>query len=472
MMYRIVKILMIILFILIINQYISVERIIIIDKFKPKTISDIYNKTYFDSFSLLSNSKKTYTWSGESCGKNNIISAFNKQITENEEYLCEISEDTSGGNTEISKNVTIKLRNLEIGSCDITVWEFDGNIYKRVYTKVLDSSNYEYTINYKEGKDYEHVIDCQNYVLIDAPGYFDNLRYNDIKSDSPIIRNIYLTEYFESWEFDLISFKEEVAERSGCKNITTSLGNTCYFSGDADNYVKFAGYMWRIIRLNEDGTIRMILDGDIGNTNWNNSGKSEIDGGYTYEDGKKSNVKKLLDEWYNDVLKEKDYMGYIKKGKFCNDTNSKSSALFECEGPFKYGGKYEEYIGLITADELKAGNSNLSYNNNSYLSYKKPFWTMTQSSYKSNMVASSICSLENDFEITNCLKDEKITDIQASYYHDYEESLYQGDRSISVRPVINIDGNAYVHNTDMGTKGSPYIVVDNPEIIYIFKNNS
>ena len=42
----------------------------------------------------------------------------------------------------------------------------------------------------------------------------------------------------------------------------TSDGTTYYFAGDTDeNWVSFAGYYWRIVRINEDGSIRMIYNG-------------------------------------------------------------------------------------------------------------------------------------------------------------------------------------------------------------------
>ena len=43
----------------------------------------------------------------------------------------------------------------------------------------------------------------------------------------------------------------------------TSKGRTYYFAGNpTDNWVYFGGFYWRIIRINEDGTIRMIYQGD------------------------------------------------------------------------------------------------------------------------------------------------------------------------------------------------------------------
>ena len=44
----------------------------------------------------------------------------------------------------------------------------------------------------------------------------------------------------------------------------TSKGRTYYFAGNpTDNWVKFGGFYWRIIRINEDGSIRLIYSGDV-----------------------------------------------------------------------------------------------------------------------------------------------------------------------------------------------------------------
>ena len=52
----------------------------------------------------------------------------------------------------------------------------------------------------------------------------------------------------------------------------TSKGRTYYFAGNStDNWVRWAGFYWRIIRINEDGTIRMIYQGTAANTTGSNT---------------------------------------------------------------------------------------------------------------------------------------------------------------------------------------------------------
>ena len=139
-------------------------------------------------------------------------------------------------------------------------------------------------------------------------------------------------------------------------------GTSYYFRGAVDNnYVKFANFYWRIIRINGDGSIRMIYAGTkayangdtnqdsyIGyseyNTNYedngyvgymygnfttptncntdNSTGVTTCTGGSTsYEEAhaniNDSNIKAYIDNWYNNNLK--DYAYAIEDTIYCND---------------------------------------------------------------------------------------------------------------------------------------------------------
>ena len=133
-------------------------------------------------------------------------------------------------------------------------------------------------------------------------------------------------------------------ETVGLYEATTSKGTTYYYRGDVeDNYLVFAGFYWRIIRINEDGTIRIIYDGtsahengasstdrQIGESAYNSSYNHSEYVGYTYVEGYQrpsdsldteptpSTIKGVLDTWYGENLQE--YDNYIDgDAEFCND---------------------------------------------------------------------------------------------------------------------------------------------------------
>ena len=54
-------------------------------------------------------------------------------------------------------------------------------------------------------------------------------------------------------------------------------GTTYYYRGKvSNNYVKFAGYYWRIVRINGDGTIRLIYDGTSAHSNGEKSTDRQV----------------------------------------------------------------------------------------------------------------------------------------------------------------------------------------------------
>ena len=123
------------------------------------------------------------------------------------------------------------------------------------------------------------------------------------------------------------------------------LGTSYYFRGAVDNnYVKFANFYWRIIRINGDGTIRMIYAGTSAHAN----GESETDSyisttaynssyddntyvGYmtgstgattyanTHSNTNNSTIKGVIDTWYKTNIEDKGYSSYVADAIYCND---------------------------------------------------------------------------------------------------------------------------------------------------------
>ena len=81
------------------------------------------------------------------------------------------------------------------------------------------------------------------------------------------------------------------------------LGTSYYFRGNVtNNYVSFAGFIWRIVRINGDGSIRMIYDGTQAYANLKEGG-SESDG----------TNRQIGTRVFNSSSNDNAYVGYMYK---------------------------------------------------------------------------------------------------------------------------------------------------------------
>ena len=139
-------------------------------------------------------------------------------------------------------------------------------------------------------------------------------------------------------------------------------GTTYYFSGDGsrmNNWVSFAGAKWRIIRINGNGSIRLLYagsggeDGYIGSTQaYNTSYNHPAYVGWKYTKGgsssadrgnaNKSNAYSTVESWYNGLsTTDKNYID--GNAIYCNDRNI-GSGSYSTSSSFYYAA----YTRLIT----------------------------------------------------------------------------------------------------------------------------
>ncbi len=187
-------------------------------------------------------------------------------------------------------------------------------------------------------------------------------------------------------------------------------GTSYYYRGNVDNnYVKFAGYYWRILRVNGDGSIRMIYAGDadtidalpnkeevlangyndkstdytqIGTSAYNSSRNDNAYVGYmygttgasTYEEThaniNNSTIKTRVDTWYEENIKDTEYEQYISDTLFCNDRSLDSgSGIGQTVSYYNYadtgtGGvnlKCAQQNDRFTVSDEVLGNGSLTY---------------------------------------------------------------------------------------------------------------
>lgn len=226
-------------------------------------------------------------------------------------------------------------------------------------------------------------------------------------------------------------------------------GATYYFRGNVENnYVYFANFFWRIIRINGDGTLRLIYAGTephengyddstsgntvLSNENGNydyvfNAADDDITyvgymtgtvGASTYTEANSnttdSSIKTVLDTWYRDNLM--GYDGFIADTTYCNDRSmiyinagntydggniaydyleriSTLTPTLKCTNKNdKFtisssigNGKLTYPIGLPTADEIWMSGVNANPSAlTSYIENNTSFWTMTPYEYDGN----------------------------------------------------------------------------------------
>ena len=176
---------------------------------------------------------------------------------------------------------------------------------------------------------------------------------------------------------------------------------TYYYRGSVtNNYVQFGTYkttdggntigqpiLWRIVRINEDGSIRLITENLTSDyVFWNT--KRTVN--YINPDGTDSEIKASVENWYNsNIGNDNNLDSMVQISSFCNDINgsdyridhqSYSTApnpIFTCPSGSIIA---NEKVGLITGDETVYSGAlyhEASMSEISYLNKESWFWTMT-----------------------------------------------------------------------------------------------
>ncbi len=156
------------------------------------------------------------------------------------------------------------------------------------------------------------------------------------------------------------------------------LGVSYYFRGNVkNNNVIFANKNWKIVKINGDGSVKLVLNGIL----------EEISKYYNDNyDFTSSSIYEKLNNWYDNNLT--DYSDYIAYYKFCNDN------VLEKENYTSYnrvitnkiptfvclGNQINSRIGLLTIDEVSLAGGSTSENKEYYLyneNIKTPYYTMS-----------------------------------------------------------------------------------------------
>ena len=331
--------------------------------------------------------------------------------------------------------------------------------------------------------------DITIYLIKDASKSSSKLMLNNTSYDS-VKYNLNVTSLTE------MELETDKSDR-GLYQSTDDYGTTYYYRGNVkNNNVYFAGFYWQIVRINGDGSIRLIYNGAVKNANginqsinsktyqFNKVYNDPAYVGYMYGDSEgttvdevhnntnSSPIKIIIDNWYQNNIISNGYDDYISiTAGFCGDRTvikgdgvsntaettfgalgrlQQNSAQFNCPelsrdlytiADANIGNKALTYpIGLITSDELVfAGMDSKHTNRLSWIYSELNSWTMSPSTFN---VSYSMGRL--------------FYQIGSGYIHIHGWPT----STLSVRPVINLKEDVEISG-GMGTANDPFIVKTN-----------
>ena len=301
------------------------------------------------------------------------------------------------------------------------------------------------------------------------------------KSSSEMLTYLGLTANTGTPDFNQVATTDE-----GVYSAQDDYGTSYYFRGAVtNNYVKFAGYYWRIVRINGDGSIRLIYDGtsahangesstdrQIGTSVFNNNYNDNAYVGYmygqtgassysaTHANTNNSAIKTTVDNWYKINIEDKGYSDKVADVIYCNDRSVNSGNGYGTNQTYYnaynrlnkntiiiYKNKNDSFtvnntnksnesliypVGLITVDEIAmAGEKNNAGNSSYYLYIGQSYWTMSP------------------YYFSGGHSHEWYLDIGGS---SYSSVIY----SNGVRPVLSLKSS--VELIGSGTQSDPWIV--------------
>ena len=216
------------------------------------------------------------------------------------------------------KDQSVNLNKNFNGVIGIKVGNYGSNI---VYNSISSSNYAEQTLG--------NAIFTNNTVITTDPTinkttvsqtFLDNIKNNKTTEELAEIDNRYIVE-------------NGLYRVNGNNN-----GYTYIFRGIVNNKVRFGGYIWRIIRINEDGSIRLVLTNpnstydDVSYTiprsnyrdlynnyesSWYKDFEFKTETNYVYSINK---ARKTLESFYDEFLV--NYDNYIVNTSFCNNTST------------------------------------------------------------------------------------------------------------------------------------------------------
>ena len=217
-----------------------------------------------------------------------------------------------------------------------------------------------------------------------------------------------------------------------------------YFRGNVENnYVSFANLLWRIVKINSDGSVRLILNdyADITSNFYESASSKSIE---EKLDLNTNEMALYLEDWYERNLKE--FESQMISQRYClEEKSNEDETIYQSIERLEIDknprvtcqNSITKKLGLLSADEVYlAGGSIENTNTNFYLYLPNKvlsWWTLTPSKSSNNEIIY--------YEVSN--EGRLLKESYGSYFK-------------GVRPVINLIKRTEV--TGEGTLQNPYTI--------------
>ena len=363
------------------------------------------------------------------------------------------------------------------------------------------------TLNYSDNNKYYYSSEYIDYnqsssKLYVARGFEDITVYQITGATKTIGKTTWNNVMYDSVTYKLntiiLTETESETDKSdkGLYRDIDDYGTTYYYRGNVrNNIVKFAGYYWQIVRINGDGTIRLLYSGIsndfshnsqmIGSSKFNYRYNHPIYIGYMYGNQNSENfdevhsnvndstIKTNIDAWYKTNIVDKGYSNYVSNSSgFCGDrsiysggngvqtdvsTNfgtigryKQETAKFTCQNIERdlytaidsdVGNKALIYpVGMVTYDELVFAGMSRDYVNKLSYAYSNEYYRTMSPAFFDKINGQSFVWVQSSSGIV------------------YNWSWVAGNTGI--RPVINLKSDVKITG-GTGTANDPFVVDTN-----------
>ena len=361
-------------------------------------VNDELSINYLDGQNIITNGE--YRFSVTNNGNNDVY------------YRISIN-DITGYDENLTYTLTSNDTNIKI---EKKVLDVDNPVIaNNILIPALETKNFILTVNGNTNTSFslnvEKIEDVEEYF------YMTILNNNELKKPTTVVG-----EEISSTNEGLIEDKDDD-------------GATYYFRGAVDNnYVSFANLIWRIVRINGDGTVRLVLNETIDTLSTYNTEETSF---------KETALYDSLETFYENNLSY--YEKNIANSKFCSETSitdNKYNAYtriitneiptFNCLGT-----SFISRIGTLMVDEIVYAGALYDEENTNYYLYNSEI---------ENLWWTSSLARKDDSSIYPFLVSPN-----GSLTESVASTLYRG-----VRPVINLSRNTKVSGS--GTLTDPYVV--------------